>query len=74
MQEWCSAKLAVMRTRTAVAQAVYNEEVVKVPSDMVTTVEFESDGKKLEMALQTLEAAFTSWKKDDAAKVKKLIG
>ena len=74
MQEWCSAKLAVMRTRTAVAQAVYNEEVVKVPSDMVTTVEFESDGKKLEMALQTLEAAFVLWKKDDAAKVKKLIG
>jgi hypothetical protein len=74
MADWCAGKIDVMRTRIAVTQTVYNEEVVKVPSGTMSTVEFESDGKKLEVALQILEASFSLWKKEDANEVKKLIG
>ena len=74
MQEWCKAKITPMRDHIEKAQLVYNEEIVKVSSDLTSPEVMESNAKKVDTALSILEVAYSDWKKTTGAEVRKLIG
>ena len=74
MQEWCVASLVGIKDSMKRAQDAYNEEIVKVKADHAELADIEAVGKHLDAELQTLERAYSEWKKGPGAEVKKLVG
>jgi len=74
MMVWCQEKIEGMRQDISKAQAVYNEEVVKVSTDAESVESIETTAKKIDNACVELDTAYSSWKKHSGAEVRKLIG
>lgn len=73
MQVWCKERIMEMRAHIEQGQAVYNMEVTKVNRDSASVEDLKADGRRLDDALQTLEAAYSQWKTKGGSEVRKLI-
>ena len=75
MVEWCIGKITDFEDHDwDSCQRHYNQEVVKVQSDSTEIAEIEASAQAFDVALQKLQASWSSWQKGSGNEIKKLCG
>ncbi len=73
MLHWCKEKFKVLSKHTKEAQDIYNEEVLKVNANNQGAIGLEADARRVDNAVQALEAHYSTWKKTSGSEIRKLM-